>query len=449
MQLSFHLIKSYLAIALISFFVLTPTFSVAAQDDVTKQAEALIRKGDFNAAYQLLEPLESARAGDVDYDYLFGVAAVESGNATRGAFALERVLATDPNHKDARAEMAKAHYILGETAASKAEFKNVLAQNPDAETKKAIEKLLTAIQKGEGTTTTFGAYLGFGLGYDSNVSSAPSISSIGVPAFGGLLIQLDNSAREQSDNFMNLAGGISVRHPISDKLAAFGAVSGTSRINSDQTAFDNSALDFNAGLQYRQNQHNFSFALQDNHFDLDSEKFRRAYGATAQWLYNVDANNQIGPYLQYSRLIYHGNELRNADRTIVGLNAAHVFAGDLNPVVFASVYGGREVARDSLADFLSQDIAGVRAGGQLNLNNKWQLFGSLAHEQRDNDEDDPAFLKKRKDRQYDAALGVNFIPARDWSIRPQVTYSKVDSNIELNSFDRHIISVDIRKDFSW
>lgn len=442
-------IKPYLASVLVFLFVSIPSLSFAAQDEVTKQAEELIRKGDFKAAYQLLEPLETTRAGDIDYDYLLGIAAVESGNATRGAFALERVLATDPSHKDARAEMAKAHFMLGETQASKTEFNNVLAQNPDAETKKTIEKLLTAIQKIEGTTTTFGAYLGFGLGYDSNVSSAPGISSIGVPAFGGLLIQLDKASREQSDNFMNLAGGVSVRHPITDKLAAFGAISGTSRINDDQTAFDNSALDFNAGLQYRQNQHNFSFGLQDNHFDLDSEKFRHAYGATAQWQYNVDARNQVGSYVQYSRLKYHGNEFRNADRTILGINAAHVFAGDLSPVIFASVYGGREVTRDSAADFLSQDIAGVRTGGQLSLNNQWQLQGSLAYEQRDNDEDDLAFLKKRKDHQYDASLGLNFIPARDWSIRPQISYTKTESNIDLNSFDRKIISVDIRKDFSW
>lgn len=440
---------SYLTTSCLFLAVMYSTLSLAASDQTMTEAENLIRRGDFKAAYQLLEPLEAERAGDVDYDYLLGVAGVESGNVTRGAFALERVLATDPNHKDARAEMAKAHFILGETDASKAEFNNALQQNPDAETKKTIEKLLTAIQKIEGTTTTFGAYLGFGLGYDSNVSSAPSISSIGVPAFGGLLIQLDKSAREQSDNFMNLAGGLSVRHPLTNQLAAFGSVSGTSRINSDQTAFDNSVLDFNAGLQYWQNQHNFSFALQDNHFDLDTEAFRHAYGATAQWLYNVNANNQVGSYLQYSRLNYNDNEIRNADRTIVGLNAAHVFAGDLSPVVFASLYGGREVARDSQFDFFSQDILGMRAGGQLSLNNKWQLFGSLAHEQRDNDEDDPAFLKQRKDRQYDASLGLNFMPARDWSIRPQISYTKTDSNIELNSFDRHIISIDVRKDFSW
>ena len=449
MPVYFQWIKIYLTLAVVFFTISFSTFALATQDGVLTDAETLIRKGDFDAAYQLLEPLEAERAGDVDYDYVFGVAAVESKNATRGAFALERVLATNPNHKEARAEMAKAHFMLGETDASKAEFNNVLQQNPDAQTKKTVEKLLTAIQKVEGTTTTFGAYLDFGLGWDSNVSSAPSIASIGVPAFGGLVVQLDQNSRELSDGFVNLAAGISFRQPLTDKLAVFGAANGTSRINGAETAFDNSALDFNTGLQYRQNKHNFTFALQDSHFDLNAEAFRHAYGATAQWLYHVDAYNQAGLYAQYSRLKYNGNNFRDAERKIVGINAAHVFQADWSPVIYGSIYGGREDARDPLANFLSQDIAGLRAGAQLSLANQWQLLTSFSYEQRNNDENDPTFLKARKDRQYDAALGLNYIPARDWSIRPQISYTKNDSNIELNSFDRSIISVNVRKDFSW
>ena len=220
------------------------------QDSAVIQADGLIRKGDFNAAYQLLEPLESKYAGDINYDYLLGIAAVESNNVTRGAFALERVLALDPNHKDARAEMAKAHYMLGETDASKAEFNNVLKQNPDAETKKAVTKLLTAMDKNEGIITAFGAYIDAGLGWDSNVSSAPGIASVSVPAFGGINVPLGNAAQEKSDTFMNLAAGISVRHPVTDEFAVFGNASVTGRFNSSETDFNNGLLDFNAGYQY-------------------------------------------------------------------------------------------------------------------------------------------------------------------------------------------------------
>ncbi len=420
-----------------------------AQDSTVIQADTLIRKGDFNAAYQLLEPLESKYAGDINYDYLLGIAAVESKNFTRGAFALERVLALDPNHKDARAVMAKAHLMLGETEASKAEFNNVLKQNPDAETKKAITKLLSAMDKNEGIVTTFGAYLDASVGWDSNVSSAPGIASVGIPAFGGIIVPLGNAAQEKSDNFMNVATGLSVRHPVTDEFAVFGNASVTGRFNSSETDFNNSLLDFNAGYQYQRNENNFSLAAQNNYFELNNESFRHAFGATAQWLYNIDAFNQVGVYGQFSRLKYNASPIRNADRSILGVNVGHVFQGDFNPVVFGSIYGGREDARDSSVDFLDQDVFGLRAGGQLSFNPMWQLNATVSYEQRDNDENDPFFLTQRKDKQYDAVVGLRYFPAPSWSIKPQISYTKNKSNIDLNSYERNIISVNVRKDFSW
>ena len=422
---------------------------VVAQDNTVIQADALIGKGDFKGAYQLLEPLESKYAGDISYDYLLGIAAVESSNVTRGAFALERVLAQDPNHKNARAEMAKAHLLLGETDASKAEFGNVLRQNPDAETRSSVGKLLTAMDKNEGIITTFGAYLDAGVGWDSNVSSAPGIGSVGIPAFGGIVVPLGKAALEKSDSFMNLAAGISVRHPVTDEFSVFGNASVTGRFNSSETDFNNNVYDFNAGSQYQRNKNNFSLSVQNNYFDLDNERFRHAFGGSAQWLYNFDAFNQAGLYGQFSRLKYNDSPIRNADRSIVGVNAGHAFQDDFKTVIFASIYGGREDARDSSVDFLDQDVFGLRAGGQLSFSPLWHLNAIVSYEQRDNDANDPFFLTKRQDDQYDALLGLRYLPAPSWSIRPQIAYTKNESNIDLNGYERKSISVNVRKDFSW
>ena len=81
------------------------------------------------------EPLKPKYAGDINYDYLLDIVVVESNNQKRGAFALECVLSLDPSHKNVRAVMAKAHYMLGETDASKVKFNNLLKQNSNAETK--------------------------------------------------------------------------------------------------------------------------------------------------------------------------------------------------------------------------------------------------------------------------------------------------------------------------
>ena len=437
--------------AFIGLFCNSQAFAI--EDSVVINAENLIRNGEFKAAYLLLEPLESSRAGDIDYDYVLGVAAVESKQATRGAFALERVLAQNSDHKDARAEMAKAHFMLGEIEASKSEFNAVLQQNVDVKTKKSIEKLLTAIDKVEGNTTTFNAYLDAGLGHDSNVNSAPNIGFVtiatGVPNFGGLIVPLNESAQEQSDEFANVAAGFSIRHPFTKTLSAFGTLSGAKRINSSQTNFNTRALDVNAGLQLRLDKNVLTFAVQDNHFELDSEKFRRAYGASVQWLHNINAQNQAGLYAQYSRLDFADNSNRNANRSIVGFNFGHVFSGNLAPVLFGSVYTGMEDALELQSDFLNQDIFGVRTGGNINLTNQWQLFTFLGAELRNNESNDPAFLKKRKDTQYDATIGARFFPAHGWLIRPQLSYIKNDSNIEINAYKRTVISVNVRKDFNW
>ncbi len=448
MLVSFQLLKLSLTTTLVGFLIAFSSLTYAVQDSVVAEASKLIAKRDFNAAYLLLEPLESERAGDIDYDYLLGVAGVESGNTTRGAFALERVLALDPGNKDARAEMAKAHFILGEIDASKAEFNNVLKQNPDAQTKKTIDKLLNAIDKIEGTTTTFAAYLDAGLGWDSNVSSAPGLNTVAVPLFGGALLDLGSSGKEKSDEFGTLAAGVSVRHPFTLHLSAFGSASANVKNNFSEE-FDTRGLDFNAGLQYKYAKSSYSIAFQNNNFYLDGETFRRAYGATAQWLHNINEYNQAGLFMQYSRLNFVQNSTRDADRTIVGVNAGHVFKAKFTPVLFASLYGGSEKVRDNTFSFLDQDIVGVRLGGQLNFNTRWQMFGSLAVELRDNDELDPIFLKKRQDKQYDASIGLNFIPAPSWLVKPQISYSDNVSNIDLNEFDRKIISINVRKDFSF
>ena len=51
---------------LVIMSLLTPT--VAFADEVITKAQELMKAGDYKAAYELLEPLETERSGDVQYD---------------------------------------------------------------------------------------------------------------------------------------------------------------------------------------------------------------------------------------------------------------------------------------------------------------------------------------------------------------------------------------------
>ena len=81
--------------------------------------------GNAEAAYEQLRGLEDDLSGNVQFDYLLGLAALESGNPQAASFALERALTVDPNFIAARFAMARALYASGTYDLAKAEFETL------------------------------------------------------------------------------------------------------------------------------------------------------------------------------------------------------------------------------------------------------------------------------------------------------------------------------------
>ena len=79
----------------------------AEVDALVQQAQAATTQGRAQEAYDLLEPQEVTRAGDTDFDLAFGIAANAIGEFSRAIMALERVVAMQPENKQARAELGR------------------------------------------------------------------------------------------------------------------------------------------------------------------------------------------------------------------------------------------------------------------------------------------------------------------------------------------------------
>lgn len=111
------------ACALMAILLLFSLSAVA--DETLDRARTLLGQKNPVAAYELLAPLAEAREGEPEFDYVFGIAALDAGFVTEAVFALERVLAMDPGNDVARAEIARAYFLLGETETAKQEFNTV------------------------------------------------------------------------------------------------------------------------------------------------------------------------------------------------------------------------------------------------------------------------------------------------------------------------------------
>ncbi|HUW51785.1 MAG TPA: tetratricopeptide repeat protein [Sulfuricella sp.] len=423
--------------------------ALATQDALTVQADKLMKSGKAKEAYALLIPHQSERAGDPDYDYLLGIAALDSGRANEAVFALERVLAVNPNHLQARAEIAKAYFATGEVAASKQEFETVKSQNPPKEVNATIEKFLNAIERARaGEKTTLTAYVEAAIGDDSNVNSAAASGQIAIPAFGGSIFTLNATGVKLHDTFTSVAAGFSVRHPINPEWAVFGGANFNQHLNASKDMFDTGGMDGNLGASLTKGDDNYSLALQLQSFDVDNNLYREAAGATAQWLRNLDSNSQVSSYFQYSNLHYPGQDVRDADRYVLGAAYARALGGEHAPIVFIGAYLGQEREQKQNVPYLGHELYGIRAGGEMKATAEWALFGSLSVEERSYGGQDPLFLVGRRDSQADLRIGASYSPAKNWSITPQLSYTRNDSNVIVNDYDRTVISVTARRNFN-
>jgi len=420
-------------------------------DDLLARARALQEAGRAQEAIDLLLPEQSARAGEVEYDYLLGVTALDLGRNTEAVFALERVLAVQPDNVAARAQIARAYYNLKEFETARREFETVRAQTVTAETARTIDRWLSAIQQADsGTKLRAQFFLEFAAGYDSNVNGATDLNQIAIPAFNGLEFTLDPAAQEQDDAFFSFSIGTAVNAPLSARTAMIGGLSLYQRLNPQESDFSTGYLDGWLGLSFKRGRDTWTAIGQLNTFllyDPDySGGYRNAAGATVQWTRDLSARQQLTAYLQYAALHYPSESERDADRAILGLGYAFALRGG-DPSAYVGVYGGVERERDGDFDFLGHRPLGLRLGGQKALSERAWWFASIGFERRDYRGEDPSFQTTRRDDQYAAATGVHLLLPNDWRLSPQLSYIRNTSNIELNEYDRWQAYVTLRYDW--
>ena len=418
--------------------------SLAFADEILDRARRLMQQNNPQAAYQLLEPLESKRAGEVDFDYLLGIAALDSGHRERAVFALERVLAVNPNHAQARAEIARAYFEMGEKENAKREFENVRASNPPEAVKQTIDRYLSALEAGP---TRFSGFVELGFGHDSNVNSATSANQIAIPALGGIVATLAPGGVKQSDNFATAGGGLNYVYGFSPEWALVAGVAANAKFNRQHDDFDIATVDGNLGLRWSRDKEAVTAGYQGQDFRVDNADFRRSNGVVAQWQHNYSEYSQVSIFAQAADLGYPTQSPRDSRRTIGGVAFGYGWDEPGKPVVFGSLYGGNE--KDKNADFqnLGHKPVGVRFGGQTSVTDRSVLFGLVSYERRVYGADDPFFLVTRRDKQIDLRLGVNYTFSPGWLLVPQVSYTNNQSNIDLNKYNRAVVSAVVRRIF--
>lgn len=425
-----------------------------------QRANDLLASRKFLEAYQLLSPIMDNQAGNPDYDYLFGQAALGVGHKTESVMAYERCLLVDPLHHHCRLGITQAYMALNENSNAQQELQQLKSAKLADNAAQMVEDYLSQLrgsQDSRGRTRYIG-WLEISGGHDSNSNYAPDSSDIRLPASSNYPGYSYRTARD-STLFTRIKGRLGAQIPVSQRWDVFTGITAQSTQNQQthtNSQFDkNSQLDAWLGTSYRLNKHRFGLMAQMQDYRLHSRHFRDMYALTAQYGYALSTRTRLDAYLQQARQSYryrNHDGLQDLDSTLAGVTVTRYLPGK-NRILFAGLYTGQDrKAQGKALKSIGSDYTGLRGGLSWSFNDNWQAGASVLLEQRHylgrySERYLGSFDKKRKDLRAVTELELAWYVLPRLSLRAQYSYTNNHSNINIRKYGRQTGSLGVRHEF--
>jgi len=442
----------------------SPMLASESPENLLREANALLKGGKPADAYNLLEPKEADYSGEITFDYLLGIAALDSGKPDRATIAFERVLAVNPNFAGARIDLARAYFAMGSFDIARNEFEIVLTQNPPEQTVAVIKKYIETIdeyRKAKLQQVSF--YLETNMGHDSNITAATSDFTGGVfEAFQIPGVIATGSSIHRSAMFAGVSGGVDLTRVVSEEngINLFAGADVRQRSYNGVAEMNNRNLDLRAGVGISSGDNSYRVTgtfgkyLQSG-FTEGTNSNRDTTGLGAEWKHSFDAHNQMIWSLQYNQPRYLMTPTQDTNQATLSGSLLHVFEGSSSPLIFANA--NRSVDRalhpsNAIDSNMGRTTTGVLAHFQFTPLANTDFFLSAGLTVRQDDSPNARSLLTQvdyygRDLTQNVSFGFTARPWTKWSIKGAVISTSNKSNLLLYQYNRVESSVSLRRDF--
>ena len=426
----------------------------AAEEFQLQTLQYLFNSQQRQAAYEYARQHLPSMEGNPYFDYLYGVAAIDTGHASEGVFALDRVLFAFPQDHVARLELARGYFILEEYSRARQEFETVLRADPPQSVRDTTQVFLDRIRLREARyKTTSRGYLELGLGSDSNVNSGATVDDLSFPLLGLVPSSTDDSVA-QNDSFSRLVGAWQITHPFAPGWMINSSLTGELKSNQDYDQFDTSTATLQLGVTRLDRHSRYKATLVSQQYRLDANEYRSMAGANLEWRYALGQKTHITSMLQYAALDYPDFPVKNASLANLVLAWEHVFAARLAPTLFTSLQFGQETAEnDQLSGALAnteRDILGVRLGLVLSFSPKLALQTALGLQSSEYAAPQTFDLFNdaiREDDYSSADINLLWLINKKWRLDTRLSHAENTSNVQIYKYDRTMFSLNLNYAF--
>jgi tetratricopeptide (TPR) repeat protein len=445
----------------------------ASLESLLQEADALIKAGRAADAYNLLEPKEADYSGELVFDYLLGIAALDSGKPDRATIAFERVLAVNPNFAGARLDLARAYFAMGSDDLAKNEFGIVLAQKPPEPTAAVIRKYLEAIdQRQQDKIQQVAGYLEMSMGHDDNITAATPDNIGGVAGILGMTkvdfitvapsYQPTGSSLHYAGMYTGISGGINFNRLVSEEngISIFAGADVKQRVYNNVAPMNNLSLDLHAGVGLAKGDNSYRVTgtfgqYRQSGFIAGTNSFRDTTGLSAEWRRSFGAYDQMIWSLGISQPRYLATPAQDTRQTLLSASWLHIFEGNTKPLVFANLSRSIDRASQSVNAATGANMGRTNTGALAHFQfTPWDdtdffISGGLTVRQDDSPgARSPGLVDfYARDETQNLTFGLTTRPWEKWTIKGAVGLTNNRSNLSLYQYRRRDSSVSLRRDF--
>jgi tetratricopeptide (TPR) repeat protein len=433
--------RALAAAAALGLAALLATAAQAAPlDDLRRQVEA----SQFEQAWATAQA-NPQLLGDVHFDFLYGVAAINVGRIPDGLLALERHLAAVPANDRARLELARGYFLLGEYTRARAEFEFVLRYNPPAGVRANINGFLQAMQVRElaDRRATARLYVEGGVGHDTNVNGGTFRDELQL-VFGPVSL-VGSPSRQVPDSFAQAAVGGQQLMRVTNRLSVFAGADLDHRANVDEKAYDLTTGGVYAGLTQLGAGALWRLTLGSTRLMVGGNRYRDTLQLAAEANVTLSPELSFMGFTQYAELRHAAaDEVRDARAVTLGGMFTRAFDDMPGTPTLGLRLSWTQEENLRLRSDLDRDMPLVRVFASVAPLPALRVAAGLTAYRQKYGNVDIGFGTVRHDTALSADLVANYAIDERWSLRGDFVWSRNRSNQDLYDSSRKAATLKLR-----
>lgn len=426
----------------------------ANSDSPVPEMRVMVANGQYSQAYELgTRNLDEWEGSSPEFDFFYGLSALESGEPNEAVFALERATATAANgvlRERSRLELARAYFVTNNLTAAESLFLAVLENEPPQNVQQNIQAFLQLIDaRRTSQQPSFSWSIASAIGSDGNINSATSNGLIDTPLVGQ--IELNPDGRETEDDYSTTTLGMNYIYPFTRDRALTANLSLNHLDNFSTNQFDIDSLRGALSYGWGSDTNRFRHGLSAANVQLDGEGFQDSTGINSSWQRNYGGGWYHNLSAGYNLIRYDDsdgsqNSLRDVDQTLLTAGVTRL-QGQLTHTV--SLYGADESPEnDERGAHNGRQFYGLAYSLLYRLTPRHTPYLRASWQDVEHDSRHPVFFNTvRADETQNLTGGWLWQLHNSFSLTTEVAYTDNTSNIPLFDYTRFKYQAGLRIQF--